>query len=173
MEKKKNKTIWILTTLCIAIIVIAAVLIYHYQTTNHTNDNTSVSTTMTPTNVPDDNGITVSFENYSPLMSSVPQMPFQFDYKDDNDVEISLSADKNGMLSIWNVDNLGSWSCTKSAKELSCKSGDTIYWQQTDSAQKDSTYEITATAIKNGKSLDKKIIHIFLDDNDYFTATVE
>lgn len=78
-----------------------------------------------PENVP------IVLSQYSPLMSSVPAMPFSFSYqKEDVEGEIHfvVSADPLGSLQKYQHPG-GIWKLTEEAKSLKCKPDEKIYWQ--------------------------------------------
>lgn len=68
---------------------------------------------------------------YSPVMSSVPAMPFSFSYQKestDGEIHFVVSADHLGTLQKYQQPG-GIWELTEEGASLECKPDEKIYWQ--------------------------------------------
>lgn len=124
----------------------------------------------------------VLLAKYSPLLSSVPGLPFTFDLNinDNNALEvdnISVATD-SGELLTWDT---ASGVVTNNGISLNCQPGDTLYWTPfitNENANLEDSYKageethITVTAMKDGRKIGKQIITITETDGDYY-AIVE
>lgn len=116
--------------------------------------------------------VEVSFSEYSPLMSSVPDMPFSFAYSGNGKaVEIKVSA-SSGMLRKYKVDGNAAWHVSEESRELNCKSGEKIYWGSTKDKINESTLAIEV--FQDDVSLEKKEILIKWDEDAFcYTAMLK
>lgn len=116
--------------------------------------------------------VEVSFSEYSPLMSSVPDMPFSFEYSGDREaVEIKVSA-SSGILRKYKVDGNAAWHVSEESQELNCKSGEKIYWGSTKDKLNEST--LTVEVFQDNVSLEKKEILIKWDEDAFcYTAMLK
>lgn len=89
------------------------------------SDNTFDEGITLPENVP------IILSEYSPLMSSVPAMPFSFSYeKESTDGEIHFVVRADPMGSLQKYQQLsGIWELAEESKSLECKPNEKIYWQ--------------------------------------------
>ncbi|MDE6853037.1 MAG: hypothetical protein K2J67_11250 [Lachnospiraceae bacterium] len=68
---------------------------------------------------------------YSPLMSSVPAMPFSFSFQDETaseDIHFTVSANTGGILQKYQQSD-GIWEITEEDYCLTCEPDEKIYWQ--------------------------------------------
>ena len=78
-----------------------------------------------PENVP------IVLSEYSPLMSSVPAMPFSFSYEKesvDGEIHFVVRADPLGSLQKYQQLS-GIWKLVEESKSLECKPNEKIYWE--------------------------------------------
>lgn len=95
------------------------------------SDNTFDEGVTLPENVP------IVLSEYSPLMSSVPAMPFSFSYeKESTDGEIHFVVRADPMGSLQKYQQLsGIWELAEESKSLECKPDEKIYWQPSSNFQ--------------------------------------
>lgn len=114
--------------------------------------------------------VEVFFSEYSPLMSSVPAMPFSFVYNG-TEVKIKVSASA-GRLRKYEIDREGVWHVSEENKVLYCKSGEKIYWEPAKSGQRESV--LTVEAFQDNILLEKKEISIkWNEDTLCYTAVLK
>lgn len=97
---------------------------YAAERSDNTLNTTDEGITL-PENVP------IVLSQYSPLMSSVPAMPFSFSYQKEDvkgEIHFVVSADPLGSLQKYQHPG-GIWELTEEAKSLKCKPDEKIYWQ--------------------------------------------
>lgn len=140
---------------------------------NYKKDN--IATVLAP-------DVKVLLSSFSPLTSSVPGLPFTFDFNKSEGGSVTaddmvITVD-NGELCTWNMET---GVVNSKGRSISCKSGDTLYWSPLISlagnkeATEDPQYDglaknaqITVTAMKDGKEIGKQIISITEIDNNYY-----
>ena len=105
----------------------------------------------------------VLIESYSPLMSSVPGMPFEISYEG---AEINISVDKGDIL-YWDGSKEGDSKVYNQGKNCTFNDSHEIYWSP--SYDEDSNKGImTIEVIKNGKIIEEAIIQYIEDDYKYY-----
>ena len=105
----------------------------------------------------------VLIESYSPLMSSVPGMPFEISYEG---AEINISVDKGNIL-YWDGSKKGDSKVYNQGKNCTFNDSHEIYWSP--SYDEDSNKGImTIEVIKNGKIIEEAIIQYIEDDYKYY-----
>ena len=105
----------------------------------------------------------VLIESYSPLMSSVPGMPFEISYEG---AEINISVDKGDIL-YWDGSKEGDSKVYNQGKNCTFNDSHEIYWSP--SYDEDSNKGImTIEVIKNEKIVQKAIIQYIEDDYKYY-----
>lgn len=75
--------------------------------------------------------VPIVLSEYSPLMSSVPAMPFSFSYQKesvDGEIHFVVRADPLGSLQKYQQLS-GIWELVEESKSLECKPNEKIYWQ--------------------------------------------
>jgi hypothetical protein len=119
--------------------------------------------------------VKVLLAQYSPLMSSVPGLPFTFDITDESmDIGGLVVRVDCGKLIRWDpqIDNS---SVTDCKKECTCNAGETLYWsplsEEDNSVVTNAT--ITVTAIKEGKEIGYQKISVILDGENYYAVVDE
>lgn len=73
---------------------------------------------------------------YSPLMSSVPAMPFSFSYHGEaaaKNIHFVISSDNKGILQKYKQSDI--WDLVEEGFSLQCKNNEKIYWKPSDSFQ--------------------------------------
>lgn len=93
--------------------------------------NTFDEGTTLPENIP------IVLSEYSPLMSSVPAMPFSFSYQKesvDGEIHFVVKADPLGNLQKYQQLG-GIWELVGESKSLECKSNEKVYWQPSSNFQ--------------------------------------
>lgn len=116
--------------------------------------------------------VQVSSINYSPAMSSVPAMPFTFDYDADEDITIRVSTREDGNLMEYEIREDGIWSVKESGKMLECKPGETLYWEKIsdgyDVNTKEDTYGEINVEVYNGDScIESRSINIYFNTDNF------
>lgn len=89
------------------------------------SDNSSEEGILLEENVP------IVLSQYSPLMSTVPAMPFSFSYQKestDGEIHFVVSADPLGTLQKYQHPD-GIWKLKEEGNSLECKPDEKIYWQ--------------------------------------------
>ena len=105
----------------------------------------------------------VLIESYSPLMSSVPGMPFEISYEG---AEINISVDKGDIL-YWDGSKEENSKVYNQGKNCTFNDSHKIYWSP--SYDEDSNKGImTIEVIKNGKIIEEAIIQYIEDDYKYY-----
>ena len=105
----------------------------------------------------------VLIESYSPLMSSVPGMPFEISYEG---AEINISVDKGDIL-YWDGSKEGDSKVYNQGKNCTFNDSHKIYWSP--SYDEDGNKGImTIEVIKNEKIIEKSIIQYIEDDYKYY-----
>jgi hypothetical protein len=114
--------------------------------------------------------VKIVLPEYSPLLSSVPGIPFTIGLKNPDemplsDIQINISTD-NGDIETWNQT---SGVVKNNGKNFTCKAGDTIYWSPlSDGSIVKTDTAITVSAIKYGKETGKqKMIIKIVNDTKY------
>ncbi len=136
-----------------------------YLSANYMNETTA--TVMEP-------NVKILLARYSPLMSSVPGLPFTFDITDKNNKVdcISVRVDY-GKLLMWDAKKDASvYDC---GTEYTCNIGDTLYWSPLNEAENSivSNTTIIVTAIKDEKEIGHQTINIIFDGENYFAVVDE
>lgn len=115
--------------------------------------------------------VQVSSIKYSQLMSSVPAMPFTFDYdvESDENVIIRVSTKNDGNLLRYEISDEGIWSVKESGESLECKPGETLYWNRItdDYSERDSYGEIYVDVYEGESCIESKSINIYIDKENY------
>lgn len=105
----------------------------------------------------------ILIESYSPLMSSVPGMPFEISYEG---AEINISVDKGDIL-YWDGSKEGDSKVYNQGKNCTFNDSHKIYWSP--SYDEDGNKGImTIEVIKNEKIIEKSIIQYIEDDYKYY-----
>ncbi len=105
----------------------------------------------------------VLIESYSPLMSSVPGMPFEISYEG---AEINISVDKGDIL-YWDGSKEGDSKVYNQGKNCTFNDSHKIYWSP--SYDEDGNKGImTIEVIKNEKIVEEAIIQYIEDDYKYY-----
>ena len=105
----------------------------------------------------------ILIESYSPLMSSVPGMPFEISYEG---AEINISVDKGNIL-YWDGSKKGDSKVYNQGKNCTFNDSHKIYWSP--SYDEDGNKGImTIEVIKNEKIIEKSIIQYIEDDYKYY-----
>lgn len=105
----------------------------------------------------------VLIESYSPLMSSVPGMPFEISYEG---AEINISVDKGDIL-YWDGSKEGDSKVYNQGKNCTFNDSHKIYWSP--SYDEDGNKGIMIVeVIKNEKIVQKAIIQYIEDDYKYY-----
>lgn len=117
---------------------------------------------------------------YSPLMSSVPGLPFTFSLNSSGDNSLQADSMKitvdNGELLSWDI---GTGIVTSKGTSVSCKNGETLYWSPlstTDSQRTNITSldtQIIITAIMEGKEIGQQTIYITEVNGNYYAKVGE
>jgi len=139
--------------------------------------------------------VEVLLANYSPLISSVPGLPFSFDFNDSDSGSLKPDSIKvtidYGELLTWNMETgIVSFEGTS----ISGQTGDTLYWSPLIPLNGNEEIEgnlecegasqgvhkgvvekaqITVTAMKDGKEIGKQTIYITEIDGDYYATVGE
>lgn len=116
--------------------------------------------------------IQVTGINYSPAMSSVPAVPFTFDYDADENITIRVSTREDGNLMSYDISEDGIWSVKESGKTLECKPGETLYWEKMsdgfDGNTKGDNYgEITVEVYKGDSCIESRNINIYMNTDNF------
>ena len=105
----------------------------------------------------------VLIESYSPLMSSVPGMPFEISYEG---AEINIRVDKGDIL-YWDGSKKGDSKVYNQGKNCTFNDSHEIYWSP--SYDEDGNKGImTIEVIKNEKIVEEAIIQYIEDDYKYY-----
>lgn len=137
-----------------------------YLSANYLNE--TASTVMEP-------NVKILLARYSPLMSSVPGLPFTFNITDKS-IEIdSITVSVNsGNLLLWDAqeDDGAVQDC---GAEYICNIGETLYWSPLDETENSivSNATIIVTAIKDDKEIGHQTINIIFDGNNYYAVAGE
>ncbi|SEW39678.1 hypothetical protein [[Clostridium] fimetarium] len=148
----------------------------------------AISTVLTPK-------VEVLLANYSPLISSVPGLPFSFDFNDSDSDSLKPDSIKvtidYGELLTWNMET---GIVNFEGTSISRQTGDTLYWSPliplngNEEIEGNLEYEgasqgvqkgvvekaqITVTAMKDGKEIGKQTIYITEIDGDYYATVGE
>lgn len=134
-----------------------------YLSANYMNETTA--SVMEP-------DVKILLARYSPLMSSVPGLPFTFDITDES-IEIdsiSVHAD-SGKLLTWDAQN-GDATVNDCGTEYNCSTGETLYWSPLNEEENSivSNSKITVSAIKDEKEIGYQTINIIFDGENYFAV---
>lgn len=106
--------------------------------------------------------VDVLLGKYSPLMSSVPGLPFRFNSEDDCEIEVSVDK---GILCRWDIQN---GIVTQCGKTTSCAKGEILYWSPlTENEESVENAIITVTATDKGKTVGEQKITIISNDFIY------
>ena len=119
--------------------------------------------------------VRINSAEYSPMLSSVPAMPFTFKCENDSNEEvyIRVSTREDGMLMRYEVDSEGIWSCVESGQTLECKSGETLYWKKVSDNEDYEYYgEINVDVYKGEECMENKCINIYSEDNNILRAVM-
>jgi hypothetical protein len=137
-----------------------------YLSANYINETSA--TVMEP-------NVKILLARYSPLMSSVPGLPFTFDLTDKS-IEIdgiSVRVD-SGKLLMWDSqkDDAAVHDC---GTECICSIGDTLYWSPLNEEENSivSNATIIVTAINDDNEIGHQTINIIFDGENYFAAVGE
>jgi len=104
---------------------------------------------------------------YSPLMSSVPGLPFRFNTEDDCEIEVSVDT---GILCRWDIQN---GIVTQCGKTTSCAKGEILYWSPlTENKEPIENAVITVTATDKGKTVAEQTISI-ISNNFIYSACID
>lgn len=137
-----------------------------YLSANYMNETTA--TVMEPS-------VKILLARYSPLMSSVPGLPFTFDITDKGiEVDgISVRVD-GGKLLTWDAQN-GDVSVKDCGAQYTCSTGETLYWSPLNEEEQSmvSNATITVSAIKNEKEIGHQTINIIFDGENYYAVIGE
>jgi hypothetical protein len=112
--------------------------------------------------------VIVPIGSYSPLMSSVPGLPFSFDAEYEYDIHVSVNA---GTLLSWDI-QAGSGPVTDLGNETVCSNRDTLFWSPMTDTGSAKTTTITVSAVENGKVIGTQDIYITSDEFGYYFAQV-
>jgi len=130
----------------------------------------AISTVLTPK-------VEVLLANYSPLISSVPGLPFSFNFNDSDSGSLKPDSIKvtidYGELLTWNTET---GIVNFEGKSISIQTGATLYWSPLISINGDEVVEkaqIAVTAMKDGKEIGKQTIYITEIDGDYYATVGE
>ena len=107
---------------------------------------------------------------YSPFMSSVPDMPFSFELSSSaENIRIEVAADSHGSIQLWGKNSSeGSLTMTRETKKLSCKPGDIIYWAP--KSFKPGKSRLTVRLYKGSELLGTQAIRITCDKSYKYRA---
>ena len=113
--------------------------------------------------------VEVLLATYSPLMSSVPGLPFTFDVEN-GDYAIKVTVN-NGQLCKWNQQT---GVVTNYGNEIICSKGETLYWTpfDTDVKRIESTAIITVSAMEDNKVVGKQDIFVTVTDDYCYKARI-
>lgn len=108
--------------------------------------------------------IEVSSMVYSPFLSSVPALPFTFDYDVESKGEITIivSTREDGNLMKYEISEDGIWNVTESGESLECKPGETLYWRKNmeDYGEKEDYGEIYVDVYEDGICIESRSMRI-------------
>lgn len=105
----------------------------------------------------------ILIESYSPLMSSVPGMPFEISYEG---AEINISVDKGDIL-YWDGSKEGDSKVYNQGKNCTFNDSHKIYWSPSYDENGNKGI-MTIEVIKNEKIVEKSIIQYIEDDYKYY-----
>lgn len=117
-------------------------------------------------------GNPVLLSKYNLCMSSVPAMPFCFNYKGTEEkIRMHVFTDKQGILQKWEVINGEIWEKQEESYSLECESGEKVYWQPKKITEKESV--ITIEVYLGEKCVKTQYIIIKQDKEGNYMATLE
>lgn len=110
----------------------------------------------------------ILIESYSPLMSSVPGMPFEISYEG---AEINISVDKGDIL-YWDGSKEGDSKVYNQGKNCTFNDSHKIYWSPSYDEEGNKGI-MTIEVIKNEKIIEKSIIQYIEDDYKYYAILLK
>lgn len=112
--------------------------------------------------------VEVLLGEYSPMMSSIPGLPFRFNTEDDCEMEVSVDK---GVLCRWDIT---SGIVTQCGKKAPCAKGNILYWSPLpENGKAVKNANITVTAIHDGKTVGKQNIYISSNDSAVYSACTD